>query len=122
MYTLELRSPAKAQLKRLDTTIRKQVLEKLNELCANFKTRRHIALKGRDRGRFKLQVGNYRASMLLISKPEWLSSTEWHTAAKSIHRHQMCACFGVLPDIRLDRRPAPLAVFTLNGGKDEKTE
>ena len=61
MYTLELRSPAKTQLKRLDATIRKQVLEKLNELCANFKTRRHIALKGRDRGRFKLQVGNYRA-------------------------------------------------------------
>ena len=61
MYTLEFKPRARRRLRRLDATIRKHILSELDLVCANCDTHRHVALKGKDRGRFRLRVQDYRA-------------------------------------------------------------
>ena len=60
MYTLKLRARARANLRRLDATIRERVLNKLDQLCKNCETYPHKALKGGDRGKFSLKMQDYR--------------------------------------------------------------
>ena len=58
MYTLELRARARADIRRLDATIRTQVLYKLDRLCENCDNHPHKALRGRHSGKFRLRVAN----------------------------------------------------------------
>ena len=60
MYTLVFRSHARGNLRRLDATIRKRVLDKLDRLREGGPMGRHKALKGKDRGKFSVPVGSYR--------------------------------------------------------------
>lgn len=61
MYQLIISPKAKDDFERLDQTIARRVRRKLDRLCANCDTHRHEALKGKERGRFKLKDGKYRA-------------------------------------------------------------
>lgn len=61
MYTLEFEARARRRLRRLDATIRKRIFSELDRLCATCDTHRHEALRGKDRGRFRLRVQDYRA-------------------------------------------------------------
>lgn len=58
MYTLEFRARARAGMRRLDTTIRTQILNKLEWFRENCDTHRHEALRGPYRGKFRLRVAN----------------------------------------------------------------
>ena len=60
MYTLVFRSRARGSLRRLDATVRTRVLDKLDRLCEAGPMGRHKALKGKDRGKFSVPVGDYR--------------------------------------------------------------
>ena len=60
MYTLVFRARARGNLRRLDATIRTRILDKLDRLCEGGPMGRHKALKGKDRGKFSVPVGNYR--------------------------------------------------------------
>ena len=61
MYTLEFRTRARTNLRRLDGTIRTRILNKLEWLCENCDTHRHEALRGPHRGKFRLRaVDAYR--------------------------------------------------------------
>ena len=59
MYTLALEPRARAGLQRLSAQIRKQVLQKLEDLCRECDERRHQALKGKHRGKFRLRVAHH---------------------------------------------------------------
>ena len=61
MYTLEFEARARRRLRRLDGTIQRRVLSELERLCADCDARPHEALKGKDRGKFRLRVQDYRA-------------------------------------------------------------
>ena len=61
MYTLVFKSNAESDVEGLDTTIRARIFAKLQSLCENCDEHRHIALKGRHRGKFRLKIGAYRA-------------------------------------------------------------
>ena len=62
MYELQLTADARADLQRLDATIRRLALDKLEQLCENCDMMPHKALKGRYRGKFGLRIANvYRA-------------------------------------------------------------
>lgn len=61
MYTLVLRSRAISDMQRLHPTIRARVLDKLENLCANWDEHPKKALKGIHRGKFSLTVAkDYR--------------------------------------------------------------
>ena len=69
MYTLEFKRRARRGLRRLDATNCRRVLEELERLCANCDIWPHEALKGKERGRFKLKSGKYRA-IYSFSRPD----------------------------------------------------
>ena len=60
MYTLAFRSRARGNLRRLNATIRKPVLDKLDRLRERGLMGQHKALKAKDSGKFSVPVGNYR--------------------------------------------------------------
>lgn len=61
MYTLELDTRAESDMQRFHPTVKTQILEKLERLCANCDNQRHKALKGKYRGKFSLTVAkDYR--------------------------------------------------------------
>lgn len=60
MYTLKLTSPARADLRRLDATVRKRVRQKFERLCQECGDMKHVALKGKHKGKFRVPVGDYR--------------------------------------------------------------
>ena len=60
MYALVLESKAESDVEGLDTTIRARIFAKLQYLRENCDEPRHIALKGRHRGKFRLKIGTYR--------------------------------------------------------------
>ena len=61
MYTLVLKSRARSDMLRLHPTIRTRVLEKLENLCANWDEHPKKALRGIHRGKFSLTVAkDYR--------------------------------------------------------------
>ena len=59
MYTLEISADAKADLRRLDSTIRTRVYNKLALLQETCEDRPHKALHGRHRGKFSLRVAKH---------------------------------------------------------------
>ena len=59
MYTLEISEDAKADLRRLDATIRARVYDKLAQLQATCEDRPHKGLQGRHRGKFSLRVAKH---------------------------------------------------------------
>lgn len=59
MYTLTLEPRARAGLRRLSAPIQRQVLQKLDNLCIECDERRHHALKGEHRGKFRLKVAHH---------------------------------------------------------------
>ena len=58
MYELILTTNARRDLRRLSTSIREQVLSKLDMLCETCATRKHKALKGKFKGEFSLRVAD----------------------------------------------------------------
>ena len=56
MYTLEISADARADLRRLDSTIRTRVYRKLTQLQETCEDRPHRALQGKHRGKFSLRV------------------------------------------------------------------
>ena len=60
MYRLEFMPKAENALARLDISIVRRIRIKLDRLCENCDTWPHKALKGRDRGKFRLRMQNYR--------------------------------------------------------------
>ncbi len=60
MYRLEFTQKAEDALARLDISIARRVRRKLEQLCENCDTWPHKALKGRDRGKFRLRMQDYR--------------------------------------------------------------
>ena len=61
MYHLIILPEAENDFERLDRTIARRIRRKLDRLCATCDTHRHEALRGKDRGRFRLRVQDYRA-------------------------------------------------------------
>lgn len=61
MYQLIISPKAEDDFERLDQTTARRVRRKLDWLCANCDTHRHKALKGKNGGRFRLRVQDYRA-------------------------------------------------------------
>ncbi len=60
MYTLKLTSPAQADLWRLDATVRKRIRQKFERLRKQCDKMKHVALKGKHKGKFRVAVGDYR--------------------------------------------------------------
>lgn len=60
MYALKLTSPAQADLRRLDATVRKRIRQKFERLCQECDAMKHFALKGKHKGKFRVPVGDYR--------------------------------------------------------------
>lgn len=61
MYEVILTSNAQRDLQRLDTSIRTQIHHKLEWLCENCDKRRHTALKGKHKGKFRFKAAkDYR--------------------------------------------------------------
>lgn len=63
VFTLQV----KEDLKKLDKSLRKRIIEKLDWLCSNFDKIRPLTLDSEWRGFFKLRVGDWR----IIYKIEW---------------------------------------------------
>ena len=59
MYTLEISANARADLRRLDPTIRSRVQSTLLQLQETCEDRPHRALRGRHRGKFSLRVAKH---------------------------------------------------------------
>lgn len=59
MYTLEISANARADLRRLDPTIRSRVHSTLLQLQETCEDRPHKALRGRHRGKFSLRVAKH---------------------------------------------------------------
>ncbi|KJR42350.1 addiction module toxin, RelE/StbE family protein [Candidatus Magnetoovum chiemensis] len=59
-YTVYFTAQGENDLERLDKEIAQRVLEKLKYLIVNFDSIRHISLKGKYSGNFKLKVGYWR--------------------------------------------------------------
>ena len=59
-YVLQLTEEAEKDLKRLDKTVAKRIVTKLQWLAANAETYSHTALTGQWTGFFRLRVGDYR--------------------------------------------------------------
>ena len=60
IYNVALTPVAEADLRRLDATVARRVMAKLQRLAENVETIRLEALAGAWQGVFKLRVGNYR--------------------------------------------------------------
>lgn len=60
MYRLEFTLKAEDDLARLDIAIARRVRRKLDQLCENCDTWPHKALKGKDSGKFRLRMQDYR--------------------------------------------------------------
>ena len=61
MYRVELTDRANEDLSRLDRAVAQRVTNRLLWLAENCETVSHYALTGRDAGKFRLRVGDYRA-------------------------------------------------------------
>ena len=59
MYTLEISAKARADLRRLDPTIRARVYNTLMQLQETCDDRPHKALQGRHSGKFSLRVAKH---------------------------------------------------------------
>ena len=59
MYELILTSNAQRDLQRLDASIRIQILNELEWLCENCDNRKHEALKGRHKGKFRFKAAKH---------------------------------------------------------------
>ena len=59
MYELILTSNARRDLRRLDASIRNQIFHKLEWLCENCDNRKHEALKGKYKGKFRFKVAKH---------------------------------------------------------------
>ena len=59
-WKLSFTSQAEADLKKLNKTIRKRIIEKLDWLQINFDKIKHLPLGFRWRGFFKLRIGRWR--------------------------------------------------------------
>lgn len=60
MYRLRIMPKAENGLAQLDATIVPRVRKKMDRLCEAGPMGRHKALKGKDRGKFSVPVGDYR--------------------------------------------------------------
>ena len=60
MYRLKIMPKAESGLARLDATVVPRVQRKMDRLCEGGPMGRHKALKGKDRGKFSVPVGDYR--------------------------------------------------------------
>ena len=59
MYTLKISADARADLQRLDSTIRERVRDSLLQLQETCDDRPHKALRGRHSGKFTLRVAKH---------------------------------------------------------------
>ena len=60
MYSLEVMPNAEDDLARLDVSIARSLRAKLDWICENCETLQHEALKGKDRGKFRWRMRDYR--------------------------------------------------------------
>ena len=68
MYTLKISADARADLRRLDPTIRDRVYNTLGQLQETCDDRPHKALQGRHRGKFTLRVAKHYRIIYAFNK------------------------------------------------------
>jgi mRNA interferase RelE/StbE len=67
-YAVRILKPASREIKRLDKSIAKRIVERINWLSENFPSIKHTALKGELSGLFKLREGDYRIIYQVLHK------------------------------------------------------
>ena len=71
-YSIRILKPASRELKRLDKSVAKRIVDRIDWLAENFPSVNHIALKGELSGLFKLREGDYRIIYQIIHKDKML--------------------------------------------------
>jgi mRNA interferase RelE/StbE len=69
-YAVRILKPASREIKRLDKSIAKRIVERINWLSENFPSIKHTALKGELSGLFKLREGDYRIIYQVLHKEQ----------------------------------------------------
>lgn len=72
-YKIEIRPEAVEDLERLDSTVARRILKKLNWLKENFDLIIPEPLSGEFKGLYKLRVGNYRVGYVYDKQTKLIS-------------------------------------------------
>ncbi|MFU8772167.1 MAG: type II toxin-antitoxin system RelE family toxin [Anaerolineales bacterium] len=67
MYSIRLLSPAVRELERLDKSVARRIVDRINWLATNLDELRPEAYTGDLSGLYKLRIGNYRAIYQILN-------------------------------------------------------